>query len=69
MDDHTDAAPFDRVEALARSLCRMAGRDWDAKHAKRNHWRKRALRVLEAEQAKPSGLWARLAAFLRRVLR
>jgi hypothetical protein len=63
-----DVAPFDRVEAIARQLCRAAGRDWDAKHCKHGHWRRRASAVLAAEQPRPAGWWPRLVALGRRVL-
>lgn len=63
-----DAAPFDQVEALARSLCAAGGGQWDARHHKRNHWRRKALAVLQAERPRPAGAWARLRAWLRRLL-
>lgn len=40
MTDH------ETLERIARQLCADAGRDYDAKGCKRNHWRKKAARVL-----------------------
>ena len=47
-----DAAPFDRVEHLARHLCEQAGGEWDRKGTRKAHWRQLAA----AQLAEPSGL-------------
>ena len=53
----TDHATLERI---ARQLCTDAGRDYDRKYAKREHWRKKAGRLLA--EADTSGVVAWLRA-------
>lgn len=48
MTDH------ETLERIARQIAREAGRDYDAKGAKRAHWRKRAASVLSIAEGQPS---------------
>ena len=41
------------VEALAEQICNGAGGNWQGKHTKREHWRKRARRMIQTARSHP----------------
>lgn len=50
MTDHTT------LERIARQIAADSGRDYDARGAKRAHWRKKAARVLAIRDNQPPAL-------------